>query len=93
MAERTILLILSGVVLISLAACQPAALSSATETNPPTDTAQPSPSPTQTATPEPSPTSTLQPAVFEAGLEGVWTPVLVPRTGYCDYSCHACGLV
>lgn len=61
MAERTILLILSGVVLISLAACQPAALSSATETNPPTDTAQPSPSPTQTATPEPSPTSTPEP--------------------------------
>ncbi len=39
------------------------------------------------------PTSAIQPAVTEAGLEGLWTPVLVPRTGYCDYSCHACGQV
>ena len=37
------------------------------------------------------PTSALQPALFEAGLEGVWTPVLLPRIGYCDYSCNACG--
>jgi polyferredoxin len=37
------------------------------------------------------PTSAIQPAVTEAGLEGVWTPVLVPRAGYCDYSCNACG--
>ena len=28
-----------------------------------------------------------------AGAEGLWTPVLVPRLGYCDYSCHACGEV
>jgi ferredoxin len=39
------------------------------------------------------PTSAIQPAVTEAGLEGLWTPVLVPRIGYCDYSCHACGEV
>ncbi len=39
------------------------------------------------------PTSAIQPAVSEAGLEGVWTPVLVPRAGYCDYSCNACGQV
>jgi MauM/NapG family ferredoxin protein len=39
------------------------------------------------------PTSGLQPVVFEAGLEGLWTPRLVPRLGYCDYSCHACGQV
>jgi ferredoxin len=31
--------------------------------------------------------------VSEAGLEGLWTPVLVPRAGYCDYSCNACGQV
>ena len=37
------------------------------------------------------PTSGLQPALGEAGLEGVWTPVLLPRIGYCDYSCNACG--
>jgi len=39
------------------------------------------------------PTSGLQPAVAEAGLEGLWTPVLAPRLGYCDYSCYACGQV
>ena len=37
------------------------------------------------------PTGGLQPALAEAGLEGFWTPVLVPRLGYCDYSCNACG--
>jgi ferredoxin len=39
------------------------------------------------------PTSAIQPAIAEAGLEGLWTPVLVPRIGYCDYSCNACGQV
>ena len=39
------------------------------------------------------PTSVIQPAIAEAGLEGLWTPVLVPRLGYCDYSCAACGQV
>ena len=35
----------------------------------------------------------LRLALFEAGLEGLWTPMLVPRLGYCDYSCNACGQV
>lgn len=39
------------------------------------------------------PTSAIQPAVAEAGIEGLWTPVLVPRLGYCDYSCNVCGQV
>ena len=39
------------------------------------------------------PTSGLQPALWESGLDGFWTPTLVPRLGYCDYSCHACGQV
>lgn len=39
------------------------------------------------------PTGAIQPALTEAGLEGLWTPVLVPRLGYCDYSCNACGQV
>ncbi len=39
------------------------------------------------------PTAGLQPALFEAGLEGLWTPRLVPRLGYCDYGCNACGQV
>jgi ferredoxin len=39
------------------------------------------------------PTGAIQPAVFEAGLEGFATPVLAPRLGYCDYSCNACGQI
>jgi polyferredoxin len=39
------------------------------------------------------PTSAIQPALGEAGIEGLWSPVLVPRLGYCDYSCYACGQV
>lgn len=39
------------------------------------------------------PTGGLQLAVFDAGLESVLTPVLVPRMGCCDYSCNACGQV
>jgi MauM/NapG family ferredoxin protein len=38
------------------------------------------------------PSGALQPALMEAGLEGFWTPLLIPRMGYCDYSCNACGL-
>jgi len=39
------------------------------------------------------PTTALQPAFGEAGLEGLWTPVVMPRVGYCDYGCNACGQV
>jgi polyferredoxin/formate hydrogenlyase subunit 6/NADH:ubiquinone oxidoreductase subunit I len=39
------------------------------------------------------PTTALQPALLEAGLGGLWTPLLVPRVGYCDYGCTACGQV
>jgi MauM/NapG family ferredoxin protein len=39
------------------------------------------------------PTSGLQPALFEIGLEGLWTPHLVSRLGYCDYGCNACGQI
>jgi polyferredoxin/NAD-dependent dihydropyrimidine dehydrogenase PreA subunit len=39
------------------------------------------------------PTSGLQPTLFGAGLEALWTPRLVPRLGHCDYGCNACGLV
>jgi len=39
------------------------------------------------------PENALHPALFEAGLEGIWTPMLVPSLGYCDYSCNACGQV
>jgi len=38
-------------------------------------------------------TTGLQPSLLEAGLEGLWTPTLVPRLGPCDYSCTACGQI
>jgi polyferredoxin/Fe-S-cluster-containing hydrogenase component 2 len=39
------------------------------------------------------PTNGLQPSQGEAGLEGMWTPDLMPRLGHCDYGCNACGQV
>ncbi len=39
------------------------------------------------------PTNVLQPAWFEAGLEGLWTPVLNFRMGHCQLNCTACGQV
>lgn len=39
------------------------------------------------------PTAGLQPSLVEAGWSGLWTPVLVPRLGHCDYACNACGEV
>lgn len=39
------------------------------------------------------PTGALQPALAESGLSGLAAPLLVPRLGYCDYSCNACGQV
>jgi len=39
------------------------------------------------------PNNALHPTLTEAGLEGLWTPVLVPRTGYCEASCVLCSQV
>jgi len=39
------------------------------------------------------PNNALQPAFTEAGLEGLWTPVMVPRIGYCESSCVLCSQV
>ncbi len=39
------------------------------------------------------PTNVLQPAWFEGGLEGIWTPVLNFRMGHCQLNCTACGQV
>jgi len=36
------------------------------------------------------PTNGLQAALNQAGPEGLWTPVLVPRIGYCEYYCSLC---
>jgi formate hydrogenlyase subunit 6/NADH:ubiquinone oxidoreductase subunit I len=38
-------------------------------------------------------TNGLQPTLFEAGAEGIWSPMLVPRIGYCEYRCTLCGQV
>ena len=39
------------------------------------------------------PTNVLQPALFEGGLEGLWTPILNFRMGHCQLNCTACGQV
>lgn len=39
------------------------------------------------------PTNGLQPALHEAGIEGFWTPILVPSIGCCTQECNACGQV
>ncbi|MCU0655954.1 MAG: 4Fe-4S binding protein [Polyangiaceae bacterium] len=39
------------------------------------------------------PNNALHPAFFESGVEGIWTPILIPRIGYCEHSCVLCGQV
>jgi polyferredoxin len=39
------------------------------------------------------PNNALHPAITEAGLEGLWTPVVVPHIGYCEPSCVLCSQV
>ncbi len=39
------------------------------------------------------PTGGLQPAIAEAGLAGLWTPVLIPRLGECTQNCNLCSQV
>jgi polyferredoxin len=39
------------------------------------------------------PNNALHPALFEAGIEGLWTPILIARIGYCEHSCVLCGQV
>jgi len=38
-------------------------------------------------------TGGLQPTLLTAGIEGIWTPYLVSRIGYCEYNCTLCGQV
>jgi ferredoxin len=38
-------------------------------------------------------TNGLQPVLWEAGLEGIYTPRLVPRMGYCAHTCTLCSQV
>jgi polyferredoxin len=39
------------------------------------------------------PTNAIQPTLFESGIEGMWTPTLVMRAGYCEYDCVLCSQV
>jgi len=36
------------------------------------------------------PQHALQPALLQFGLETMWTPVLTPRIGYCEFNCTLC---
>lgn len=39
------------------------------------------------------PTNALHPAAFEGGVGALWTPIVVPKIGYCDDRCTLCGQV
>jgi MauM/NapG family ferredoxin protein len=39
------------------------------------------------------PRNALYPASFQAGLYSLFTPVVIPRLGYCEYNCNLCGQV
>ena len=36
------------------------------------------------------PTNAIQPTMLEAGFEGIWSPFLIMRIGYCEQSCVLC---
>jgi len=38
-------------------------------------------------------TNVIQPTFLEAGLEGMFTPVLDMKAGYCEFNCTLCGQV
>jgi MauM/NapG family ferredoxin protein len=35
----------------------------------------------------------LHPALFETGVSGMFSPMVLPRVGYCEYNCTLCGQV
>ncbi len=39
------------------------------------------------------PTNVLQPALFESGLEGLWTPIMISKMGWCELNCTLCSQV
>jgi len=39
------------------------------------------------------PNNALHPTFLESGLEGMWSPILIARIGYCEPSCTLCGQV
>lgn len=36
------------------------------------------------------PTNAIGPTMLDAGLEGLWSPVIRPELGYCEYKCNMC---
>ncbi|MFO7915459.1 MAG: 4Fe-4S dicluster domain-containing protein [Candidatus Krumholzibacteriales bacterium] len=38
-------------------------------------------------------TNGLQPSLQQSGFAGLWTPILVPKIGYCEYQCNLCSQV
>ena len=39
------------------------------------------------------PTNALHPTFMESGLKGMFSPLMIPRYGYCSYECTLCGQV
>jgi polyferredoxin len=39
------------------------------------------------------PTNVIQPSLLEAGFEGIWTPILLNKIGYCEFNCVLCSQV
>ncbi len=39
------------------------------------------------------PNNALHPTFMESGLEGLWSPMLIPKIGYCEPTCTLCGQV
>lgn len=39
------------------------------------------------------PNNALHPTLLQAGAEGIWTPVMIARIGYCEPTCTLCGQV
>ena len=36
------------------------------------------------------PTNAIHPALLRTGMQGIWSPILVPVNGYCEYECNKC---
>jgi polyferredoxin len=39
------------------------------------------------------PNNAIHPTLFESGIEGIWTPILIMRVGYCESTCTLCSQV
>ncbi|OGL52936.1 MAG: hypothetical protein A3C43_04665 [Candidatus Schekmanbacteria bacterium RIFCSPHIGHO2_02_FULL_38_11] len=39
------------------------------------------------------PNNAIHPSLLESGIEGIWSPIIIPRIGYCEYTCVLCSQV